>query len=211
VITPVMLNGRLLADGGILNPVPIAPTAAVHADHTIAVSLAGDVATGDDAPAGAPEVASAEPRPVEEWTERFRRSAANLLDRDAVRSVTARFGTLRHDDQRDPDQREDDQREDEAGSRSADPDAFEDLPAGLSKFDIMSQSLDAMQSVLGRYRMAGYPPDVLVSVPKDACRSLDFHRAEEMIALGRKLTEAALDGAGLISGTPPEGGQAGRG
>jgi NTE family protein len=29
-ITPVMLNGRLLADGGLLNPVPVAPTADIY-------------------------------------------------------------------------------------------------------------------------------------------------------------------------------------
>jgi NTE family protein len=67
----------------------------------------------------------------------------------------------------------------------------------MGKFDMMYQSLDAMQSVLIRYRLAGYPPDVLVTVPRDACRSLDFHRANEMIELGRTLTDQALDRAGL--------------
>jgi NTE family protein len=57
----------------------------------------------------------------------------------------------------------------------------------------MNQSLEAMQSVLTRYRLAGNPPDVLVTIPKDACRSLDLHRASEMIELGRTLTEEALD------------------
>jgi NTE family protein len=38
---------------------------------------------------------------------------------------------------------------------------------------------------------------VLVDVPRDACRSLDFHRAGEMIALGRALTDEALDRAGV--------------
>ena len=39
VITPHVLDGRLLADGGILDPLPMAPIAAVNADLTIAVSL----------------------------------------------------------------------------------------------------------------------------------------------------------------------------
>ncbi len=42
VITPHILDGRLLADGGILDPLPMAPIAAVNADLTIAVSLSGD-------------------------------------------------------------------------------------------------------------------------------------------------------------------------
>jgi len=63
----------------------------------------------------------------------------------------------------------------------------------------MQMSLDAMQSVVMGYRVAGFPPDVLVSVPKDACGSLDFHRAEAMVELGRRLTAEALDNAGLSS------------
>ena len=42
-----MLDGRLLADGGILDPLPMAPIAAVNADVTIAVSLNGDDPTYD--------------------------------------------------------------------------------------------------------------------------------------------------------------------
>ena len=38
VITPHVFDGRLLADGGILDPLPMAPIAAVNADLTIAVS-----------------------------------------------------------------------------------------------------------------------------------------------------------------------------
>ena len=41
VIIPHVLDGRLLADGGILDPLPMAPIAAVNADLTIAVSLSG--------------------------------------------------------------------------------------------------------------------------------------------------------------------------
>ena len=53
-----------------------------------------------------------------------------------------------------------------------------------------------MQSIITRYRLAALPPDVLVTVPLSAARTIDFHRAEEMVALGRALTRAALDEAG---------------
>jgi len=33
---------------------------------------------------------------------------------------------------------------------------------------------EAMQGVVNRYRLAGFPPDVLITVPKDACRTLAF-------------------------------------
>lgn len=41
VFTPVELNGRTLVDGGLVNPVPIAPTLNDSTDMTIAVNLAG--------------------------------------------------------------------------------------------------------------------------------------------------------------------------
>src|SRR5690606_28564781 len=52
VITPVVLNGRLLVDGGVMNPVPVAPIAAVHADLTVAIDLGGEVSgAGAESPA----------------------------------------------------------------------------------------------------------------------------------------------------------------
>jgi NTE family protein len=177
IITPVMLNGRLLADGGLMNPIPIAPTTSASADATVAVFLAGE----PEAPTGrAPAKESAEPRPTEEWVERFRRTASAVLDRDLVRLVTSRFGAGRSTT---------------PGSASEEvaEEVFGALPPGLRMLDVMELSLDAMQSVVTRYRLAGYPPDLLITVPKDACRTLDFHKAGEMIALGRELTAEALD------------------
>jgi NTE family protein len=191
VITPVVLNGRLLADGGITNPVPIAPTASARADVTIAVSLGGE----PRGPNGAgPEQETAEARPMEEWADRFRAGASQLLERDAVRSLLNRFGGGAEPTPDEPVA---------AAVAAVAADPFGTLPPGVGKFDMMYQSLDAMQSVLVRYRLAGYPPDVLVTVPRDACRSLDFHRAAEMIDVGRALAAEALDGAGL--GAAPAG------
>lgn len=178
VFTPVMLNGRLLADGGLMDPVPIAPTASTRADATIAVDLGGERSgVADDAP----ERETAEERPIDEWVDRFRRGAAHVLDREMVRALTSRFGG------------ESASALEAAEVAASAGEAFEALPAGLTKFDVMNQSLEAMQSVLTRYRLAGNPPDVLVRIPRDACRTLDFHRAAEMIELGRTVTSAALD------------------
>jgi NTE family protein len=179
VFTPLMLNGRVLVDGGLMDPVPVAPTASAHADVTIAVDLGGDrVVSHADAPARE----TAEERPIEEWTERFRRGAANLFDLDLARALLSRMGgtpTPEHDGGQNVPSAEDEE-----------PEAW---PAGLGRFDVMNQSLEAMQRMLTRYRLAGDRPDVLITVPKDACRTLDFHRASDMIALGRELTFAALD------------------
>ena len=50
IISPHVLDGRLLADGGILDPLPMAPISAVNADVTIAVSLSGPLPTTRELP-----------------------------------------------------------------------------------------------------------------------------------------------------------------
>lgn len=181
-ISPVVLNGRLLADGGLLNPIPVAATtASVTADLTVAVALSE---VGLTAGGAAPVEDSAEPRPTDEWLDRSRRTVNELLDSELVRTITGWFT-------------------DEPESAGGDPavevrnagvaSGFGPLPPGLGTVDVMRLSLDALQKVVTRYRLAGYPPDVMITVPKDACRTLDFHRAEEMIALGRARAGAVLD------------------
>ena len=180
-ITPVMLNGRLLADGGMLNPIPIAPLSALQADLTVAVSLAGDP---DNQPGRAPVHASSEARPTGEWLERFRRNAAQLLGNETGRRVSGWFGGGHTE-------------ESAATSEVLGEELFGELPPGLGVRDVMELSLEAVQSVVARYRLASYPPDVLISIPKNACRTLDFHRGSEMIALGREVTLAALAGTAI--------------
>jgi NTE family protein len=184
VFAPVMLNGRVLVDGGLMDPVPIVATMSARADATVAVDLGGLRANSvNDA---APVRETAEDRPIEEWAERFRRSASNLFDRDVIRALTSRFD---RSSTADPAVLTD---TDDVDATAAPVDVFETLPAGLGKFDVMTQSLEAMQTVVTRFRLASNPPDVLITVPKDACRTLDFHRATDMIELGRVLTIEAL-------------------
>ena len=181
-ISPVVLNGRLLADGGLLNPVPVAATTASRtADLTVAVALTdvGLIAGGT-----APVEDSAEPRPADEWLDRSRRTVAELLDSELVRTITGWF-TSDHEPATDDAATE--------ATEVAPAPGFGPLPPGLGTVDVMRLSLDVLQKVVARYRLAGYPSDVMITVPKAACRPLDFHRAEEMIALGRARATAVLD------------------
>lgn len=181
-VSPVVLNGRLLADGGLLNPIPVAATVASGADVTVAVSLSEG---GPSTRGAAPVEESAEPRPAEEWLDRSRRTVAELLDGELVRTVTNWFTGGAQPSTADAEQHVADQAQEEV---------YGQLPPGLRTVDVMRLSLDALQSVVTRYRLAGYPPDLLVTVPRDACRTLDFHRAGEMIELGRARAVEALDG-----------------
>jgi NTE family protein len=178
VITPHELDGRLLADGGILDPLPMAPIAAVNADMTIAVSL-----NGDDPLHGN----QSEPRPSGELLSRMWRSttalldtaaARTLLDTPAARSVFSRFANSGDEDEAQADV-----------VANADP-----MPIPrLGGFEVMNRSIDIAQAALMRHTLAAYPPDLLIEVPRTACRSLEFYRAAEVIDIGQELAALALD------------------
>ncbi|HET8987444.1 MAG TPA: patatin-like phospholipase family protein [Humibacillus sp.] len=209
VITPAVINGRVLVDGGLINPIPIEPTAAASADLTIAVSLSGMRAVGATA---TPVKASSEQRPREEWTTRLRRSAADVLDSERVRAITGRFAHAREvRDGLDHAAYGTDGAHLSAGAGAAPvplsadltidatqtpTDALVRAPADIGLVDLLNMSFETMSALISRYRMASNPPDVLVTVPSNAVRTLDFHRAAEMIELGRQLTTEALDQAG---------------
>ncbi|MBJ7466035.1 MAG: patatin-like phospholipase family protein [Mycolicibacterium sp.] len=182
IFTPHVLDGRLLADGGILDPLPMAPLSAVNADMTIAVSLSG----GDPAV----RLSEPEPRVTTEWLGRMWRSTTALLDTStaqrvmdspAAKSVLSRFSSSL---------------EDGADTAEALSDSgIPELPR-LGSFEIMNRTIDIAQSALARHTLATYPPDLLIEVPRNACRSLEYHRAEEVIEIGQELAAAALDALG---------------
>jgi NTE family protein len=186
VITPAVLNGRVLVDGGLINPIPIEPTAAAAADLTIAVSLSGMRASSGHT---TPVKESSEQVPREEWTTRLRRSAAEVLESERVRALTSRFaGHARDLDAT--------AAVPESAVAQTPSEALVMRQSDLGLVDLLNMSFDTMSALISRYRMASNPPDVLVTVPSNAVRTLDFHRAAEMIELGRQLTTEALDHAG---------------
>ena len=127
---------------------------------------------------------SAEPRPLGDSLDRARGAVAQMLEGELIRAVSGWFSGAREA-----------LATDEPGPPPPTDAAFEELPEGLRTLDVMQLSLAAMQRLVTRYQMAGYPPDVLITIPKSSCRTLDFHRAEEMIALGRAQTLQALEHA----------------
>jgi len=64
-------------------------------------------------------------------------------------------------------------------------------PASL--LDLINQSFEVMQTSLAQYKIAGYPPDILINVPKRVCRFFEFYKAPELIALGRQIARETLD------------------
>lgn len=198
LFTPAHVDGRLLVDGGLLNPLPLAPTAAVAADFTMAVSLQGPRVPGEpESPARGFSVRRAE------WAEQVRRRFRRDGDGSTVPEGS---GPPQPHAEPHPEPHPGPVDGTDAGGPvpAADleeaavvvPETKGEARQELKTTDVVSMSFDAMQGLITRYRLAALPPDVLVTVPLSAARTLDFHRAAELIDLGRTLTAQALDAAG---------------
>lgn len=81
--------------------------------------------------------------------------------------------------------------------RRKQPAGIEDLTQGASLVEMSIRALDVMQGRIEVARTAMHAPDVVISVPIDSATVLEFHRASELIDLGRRLAVTAFDGAGL--------------
>ncbi len=55
----------------------------------------------------------------------------------------------------------------------------------LNLFDVLDRTFVTIQNALTRYRLGGYPPDLIIDMPMEICRSLEFHKAHEVIEAGR--------------------------
>lgn len=193
--TPIMLQGRLLADGGLLNPLPVDAAAMYPADAVVAVSLSGrQVNLARHAAADQPlqfsrPSTNGTPQP---WT-RLRQGADELLGGAGVRALFEKFTGQAHDpDAAEPGELTSGGNAVHVRGRSPEP-----LPRGLNTLDMTTMALNTMQMSIESTRTAATPPDVLISIPIDACGPMDFHRATEMIELGRERAIAAYDAAGL--------------
>jgi NTE family protein len=140
--TPFDFNGVKLLDGGILNPVPIAPTFEDHTDMTIAVNLGA---------APTRQAPSAAKKTVDETGD----SAIGRLQEKINKFIDERMN-------RDSNSETD----------------------GWTMLDIADQTFDAMQGTIARQKLATYPPDHTIEIARNACGTLEFDRADEMIALG---------------------------
>ncbi len=146
--TPVQIDGLTLIDGGVLNPVPIAPTFGDKTDLTIAVNLGARV--------------------QEESATPHKTLSVDKDENPDLQNKIARF--FKNFQKSEPERQERD----------------------WSASEVANQAFDAMQSTLARQKLAVYPPDMVVEVARNACGTLEFNRAAEMIDLGYQRAEACL-------------------
>lgn len=167
IFKPVTINGRALVDGALVNPVPVSVCRAYGARLVIAVSLSPETmphgGVVPDLPDFDGEVSAG--------------AAGSLFDqadddsftfRDMF-SVTKRAkSVLRHQFM--------------TGKQG---------PKGIPA--VMMQAFTIIQDRMTRSRLAGDPPDVMISPRIGDIGMFDFHRAESAIAAGRKAATRALD------------------
>jgi NTE family protein len=168
IFRPYHYEGRLLVDGGLLNPLPVSPTLRDLTDCTIAVDINAPAEpldpphaeTGDRGAAGqaSPEMLpdGAKPAPIDAQRAPYRKRIAEFIE-----------GIMEKR---------------ERAAAETEPGAFE----------LFARSLDTVQETITRLKIAAEPPDLLITIPRNACAFYEFHRADELIALGRKRTREAL-------------------
>jgi len=140
--TPYDYKGTKLIDGGVLNPVPIAPTFSDDTQMTIAVNLGG--------PLENIQISKDKHKPPTKDAASFHEKISHYID-DLKANIQREVKKI-----------------------------------DLGVFDISNQAFDAMQSTIARQKLAAYPPDHEITIARNACGTLEFDRADEMIELGYK-------------------------
>ena len=151
IFTPHEVNGRLLVDGGLINPLPVAPTTDDATDMTIAVDVTAQ-------PVANP-LGEARRRPEPPPATGYRKKIEDFVD-----AVQERLG-------------------------------LEDASKGepeLNLSDVLINAFDTMQGIIGRFRLAAYRPDLLISIPVNVCRGHEFYKANQIIAAGSWWAEKAV-------------------
>ena len=199
LFTPVVQGNRMLVDGGLLNPLPIVAVVSSHCDLIVAVNLNSTIQSSYQLPVIA--------RPAS-FKGRFDNLMSSLgsrmpfrtrhaeellnLEREMLKPVIEPLAQTPRDpwlESAYPKSKP----ADTATPHSADGSVVIDTVGPASLVDLINQSFEVMQTSLAQYKIAGYPPDILINVPKKVCRFFEFYKAPELIELGRQIAKDTLD------------------
>lgn len=181
LFTPVVQGSRVLVDGGLLNPIPIVPVVSSRCDLIVAVNVNASNQLQYELP-------------VIERPQAMKHRLDQMMT-----SIGARLPFRRRGGPELPALLEGHEAQLAGGSTHGVAAAkashlhVVENEAPDSLLEMINQSIDVMQNSLAQYKIAGYPPDILVNVPKRVCRFFEFYKAPELIALGRQIAGDALD------------------
>ena len=167
IFTPVRRNGRVLVDGGLINPVPVSTARSMGAKLVIAVDLNHDIVAGK-----APESISksAEQNSFVETLSRM--GGAKYLA--AVERINLGLQSM----------------DNPALNQIQAWLAEESLP---NIFEVLLSSINVMETQITRTRLHMDPPDLLIQPKLGHIRFLEFNRAEEIINIGYEETCKQLE------------------
>lgn len=146
--TPVKYKDSILIDGGVLNPVPIAPTFNDNTDLTISVNLGGPLLKEE----ASLQNELGENQGMEKFQQGIKKFIQTFDKRDKLSAVK-----------------------------------------NWGMYDVADKAFDAMQSTIARLKIASYPPDVDIEIARNACGTMEFDRAAEMIDLGYQKAKLAFE------------------
>lgn len=168
---PVKFGEKWLVDGGLVNPVPVSMCRSMGADVVIAVDLNADI-VGKHGRLDAQKVkdkANAKSLPKKDNSvSKEEEPTADLFG--SLKSTILDYSSSIFPEQQ-----------------------SEEIPEAPGFFDTISGSINIMQDRITRSRMAGDPPDVLLSPRLAHISLMEFYRADEVIQAGYDLTLKQLD------------------
>ncbi|WNW10745.1 patatin-like phospholipase family protein [Pseudomonas sp. DTU_2021_1001937_2_SI_NGA_ILE_001] len=196
LFTPVLQGSRMLVDGGLLNPLPIVPVVSSHCDLIVAVNLNASHQQHYSLPVieRPPAVKKRFDLLLDSLGSRlpFRRKLAG--EDDTLLPPPQPPNPWLTEASADPQGQQPAAAPEAPGApKSATGAVIVDNVGPASLLDLINQSFEVMQTSLAQYKIAGYPPDILINVPKRVCRFFEFYKAPELIALGREIARDTLD------------------
>lgn len=156
IFTPFKHHDMTLIDGGVLNPVPIAPAFSENNDLIIAVNLGGKPQENLSNTSESDHKESSE---SSDWLGHLNGITDTIKD-----FFVEKFGQQK------------------------------DKPVGLDwdALDISNRAFDSMQNTIARQKLASYPPDININIPRNACGMLEFNQVDRMVKLGYEKAQQAL-------------------
>lgn len=203
LFTPVIQGKRMLVDGGLLNPLPIVPVVSSHCDLIIAVNLNSAHQQHYQLPV-IERPAALKGRFDQMMTSlgsklpSLRRKTGEddpllLLEGGAALNVPEQPDLWLQEPADPHGQQPTAAPQEESAPKSASGSRVAQMAGPASLLELINQSFEVMQTSLSQYKIAGYPPDILINVPKRVCRFFEFYKAPELIMLGRQIARDTLD------------------
>ncbi|MBR0692809.1 patatin-like phospholipase family protein [Bradyrhizobium lablabi] len=163
IFAPVLIGDRWLVDGALVNPVPVSAARALGAEVVIAANLSSDVFSHSTTIYNHGQAAGPDVTVAV--------VPEPALDAEPPKRRFARFFSAERTVKR------------EFFGSAGRP--------GISS--VMADAFNIMQDRITRARLAGDPPDLLISPRVGQIGWFDFHRADDLIAHGIRAAERALE------------------